>query len=188
MNNVNHSRRWIALAFLLPLAFAIAAESEAADAVPAFVSRNGITWDTTVGQMLEAEGFGEESEVDTASAGTITSYWFTDAQTGGENEDISYYFIKDRLAITCTRYMADSAYGFEARKDQIALQYGEPTETDTDKACEMINFIAGDYFHPDNMVEYCGWLLADGTRAYLFNLQGGICLFHFNEARMQSVK
>ena len=145
-----------------------------------FAIRNGVTWDTTVDEMLAAEGALSEDDYELSDAGDYTGYVFN---PDDEGTSIAYAFDEDQLMMVAEYYRSAPVEDYDVRLGELTTLYGAPSETDATHAKELFNaFEFGSL--DEGLTAISGWVLSDGTAVYLMIMYDEVYLFYFNETMM----
>jgi hypothetical protein len=165
----------------------LAPEPTSAPSADVFTFRNGVTWDTPVEKMLLAEGAQDGTDYETFAYGPNETYMFTTTDDAGNELQVAYAFHDGLPVFMAAYFVSDTEAGFAARREEYAAQYGEPTETDADAMFALFDIVSMGTVEHDSVQDFAGWLLKDGTRAYLLLADGEVYIFFMNEARILAV-
>jgi hypothetical protein len=155
---------WIAVVCFSLLLPALAA------ADTAFSFRNGITWDTTVSQMMAAEGITEgDGTYNTGAYNGFTNYYL-------KAHNVYYVFRGDQLA---TAYaLASDPYAATAAG--LTALYGAPADVSADTVATLLNQLSPN----SSFSDLTAWSLSDGTLAALLTVGGEAYVVYFNVQRI----
>lgn len=168
----NHLRMIVGLAVVLLMGFS------SATAETMFSIRNGITWNTTIEQLMVIEGIKEgDPDVYLLNDGRTTNLAFTDESTG-----YVFGYQNGELVIVACYFLTETMNTFSAQLAFMQTMYGEATEFDKGMANELYNAILPDevYITEEDIDSIAGWLFSDGTYVYVLDLHGDSVLIYFN--------
>ena len=158
----------------LCLALALLLFAGVADAA-AFAFR-GITWDSSVAQMMEAEGLTEGDGKYNYHYGNGYDFYYLKAK------NVYYVFRSDQPVIAYT-VLSGGAYAGELENKTAA--YGAPAEIGADTVCALINAVQGaGTVSSEDLANLAAWRLSDGTLAALFGIGGDTYMVYFQEQRI----
>ncbi|HPF87933.1 MAG TPA: hypothetical protein PK537_07750 [Candidatus Limiplasma sp.] len=158
-------------------ALALAAVCPAAQAGTAFTFGEGVTWASAVADVFAAEDVADTHQY---APYELNGYQIYDFYGGDETAlQTEYAFLDGALAFAAVCYDADD--GFVPRKSVLAALYGAPDETDPAHFSTLFAAVAADTLAADELENFAGWALADGTQVYLLTYAGSDYLFCFNE-------
>jgi hypothetical protein len=170
-----------AAVLVLVFLFALGA---AADAV--FTFRNGITWDSTVAEMMAAEGV-HEYDADfhqNAITDRFTRYYIQDRADG--TGDAFYVYQSDSPVMMYTNLPRDTkavpVYTIEVEENKAL--YGAPVGVTALDLYALMNVIWPDRLIPEDFGQVTAWRLSDGTLSVLFTFRGDTVMAYFQEARI----
>ena len=161
-------KRWVCLAAILTLL------SACATAAAALSLRNGVTWDTTVSQMLSAEGRADGGNVNRGDLNGITYFYIWNRD--GVTEDVYYAFRGDQL-LMLYMLLPGGADGYEAQKDAQTALYGSPADLTADAVGALVSQLYPNTY----LAQAAAWRLSDGSLAVLFTADGQCYLAYLNE-------
>ncbi|MFH1513171.1 MAG: hypothetical protein ABIG45_07430 [Bacillota bacterium] len=156
---------------------------------------NGITWDTTVEQMLAIEGVPEGETRDGYMEGDFLHHGFLHFADGPHVSFTVYIFRDEQL----THYGSNIGAYFQSEDavmpdifdEQLAAltgTYGEPTLTDTQHCLLAFNAVEADSLTAEDIVRYAGWDLGEGTALHLTHLlnefDDTVYTLYVNETRL----
>ena len=165
----------LALMLVCGAAFAETAEETA------FRFRNGVTWDTPAGMIAIAEGVTEESKIFTMPGEGFIAYVLQGRDFMDHAVTVAYYYKQGRLVAAGYFFAPDPAATFDTCLALFTPVYGEPAEADGKTAAALFNAVSPGALAEEEIAQIAAWLLSDGTRVYLLNLDGEMCFFCFNE-------
>ncbi len=169
----------LVLALALALFAAPAAAQEAAAEL-----EGGITWDTTVEQMLAAEGATANDNLNTYGVGDFLQYGF-DHNTGDVDAGFLYYIFKNDSLVMYGKNVVLSYLpeGTEMNAfidglvAQFTQRYGEPVYTDAQLFADALNTMEEGAVKPEDVDTFTGWDAGGGTDLYLVT-HGGDSLIY----------
>jgi hypothetical protein len=153
----------------------------AEDAV--FTFRNGITWDSTVAEMMAAEGVREYDANFHQNAITdrFTRYY---VQEGAG--DAFYVYQSDSPLMMYTNLPRDTkavpVYTIETEEN--TARYGAPASFTALDLYALMKVLWPDRLIPEDFGQVTAWQLSDGTLAALFTFRGEPIMAYFHEARI----
>ncbi len=154
---------------------------------------NGITWKTTIPLMKNAEGLAEDSEMDTYSVGDFTQYGTSRPAEGDNPESFVYYIFKlDQLVMFGNSFDSyalpedtDMTAVFGSQLARLSERYGEPTIDDRQRFVGLMDMLEEGAVSDEDIEQFAGWDLGNGTELYLMNVFGDSVLYVFaNTARL----
>ena len=169
-------RGGIALGLILTLLFSCAA------ADTAFSFRNGVTWASTVADMMAAEGLrdgGGNYNRHTQNGYTFFYLW----NRGGKTEDVYYVFRGDQ-PVTAYFLLSGGSDAYAAERERQTALYGSPADVSADTVAALLNAANPGSVRPDDFSRLTAWRLADGTVAALFTIGGDSYMAYFHEQRI----
>lgn len=178
---MKRSFRLFALLLALVILIPCAAAEDAAPATEetAFVFRNSVTWDTPAEAIAQAEGV-EETAFSKFQSDTLTGYTLQGVLVEAMPAVLSYYYQSEQLVAVWCMFKPIPAFGFDAWLAYYTGEYGEPTEFDTETVAALFNAVTPGALDEDEVLQLAGWLLSDGTRVYLHDIDGNLSLSCFN--------
>jgi hypothetical protein len=170
------------LTALVVLLCTLPAAAFAATTQEAFSFRNGITWNTTVDEMLAAEGVDSEEDYEYYDSGYAEMYMF-DVDMDGTWIQVAYGFVEDQPVLAAEYFEGEDKENFDLHQTELSQLYGQPTETDAVNAAPLLEALGSEDLD-DGLTAIVGWTLADGTRIYLMVMYDEIYTFYFNADRL----
>lgn len=156
----------------------------AADSI--FIFRSGNTWDSTVAEMMEAEGV-HEYDADfhqNAITDRFTRYYIQDRADG--KGDAFFVYQGDVPMMMYTNVPRDTkavpVYTIEAEK--CTALYGAPVGVTALDLYALMNVLWPDLLIPEDFGQVTAWRLSDGTLAVLFTFRGDTVMAYFHEERI----
>ena len=158
---------------------------------PAAELENGVTWDTTVQEMLDIEGATTEAAPQVYEDGDLTFYDVAH-EKDGRTVWVDYVFRRDSLAA----YFCDiSAYSAQEDEMDAALmkiadsqllkfivRYGDPTTWDYHSFAELMGVLGETGIKQEDFILYAGWQFADGTSLHvIYNVFDVVGYVYFND-------
>jgi len=144
----------------------------------AFSFRGGVTWDTTVDQMLAAEGL-SEADYNQKELGGYTFFYLK-----GKN----VYYVYRNVSGTdmlVQAYTVLSAEAYAAKLETLTAQFGAPADIEADTIITLMDTIYGSgSVTAGELTAFTAWRLADGTLAALFATGGAAYMAYFHEQRI----
>lgn len=151
----------LSLALLLQLSTAAAS---------AFAFRGGVTWSSTVADMLAAEGSAEgDGSYNYGEYNGFQNYYF-------KARNDYYVFRGDKLA---TAYALVTG-GYDAKAAELTALYGAPADISADTVGALLNRLSPNSHFSD----LTAWRLGDGTIAAVFSIDGVNYCAYFHEQRI----
>ena len=163
-----------------------AQEPEPADGdTDTFMLENGVGWDTTLQEVFQIVGedysaYYEDWEV-------YQELHYDERQLGGETVQIALLFLDDLPFAIAISYDRNSAITYETRLAEAVAQWGEPQETDAVHVLKLYTDALNSPVEAEQFEKVAGWTLADGTLAYLLQIDGYIGTAYFQEERTKTL-
>ena len=161
-------KRGFCLAITLVLLFACTA------AGAAFSMRNGITWDTTVSQMLEAEGRLDGGNINRGDYNGMTYFYLWNRD--GVSEDVYYAFRGDQLLMAYF-LLSGGAEAYASQADAQTAAYGTPADITADAVGALVSTLYPNTY----LASVTAWQLSDGSLAVLFTADGQCYMAFINQ-------
>lgn len=150
----------------------------AAMADTAFSFRNGVTWDTTIAEMMAAEGLQEGDGTYNRREDNGFIFFYL------KSKQVYYVFRGDRL-VNAYSPMAGGTYA--AQLEQQTARYGAPADISADTVSNLLNLMRPNSTAPDDFSDLTTWRLDDGTLAALFTINGESYMAYFHQQRIAGV-
>jgi hypothetical protein len=141
---------------------------------------SGVTWDMTVGAMMEAEGITDTAELDTYAYtfGDFVQYGFThEADESNPEVYILYVFKLGQLVMYGHSVDAssmpegtDMGAIFDSMLATMSEPFGEPMIEDAQRFISQMNLMEEGSIAEGDIKQFAGWDLGGGTEVYLMNL------------------
>ena len=170
MNRTIRTMTALALAALLMLCTPVALAQEL---------DNGVTWDTTVDEMLAIEGVALENVLMVVEGDAFTQYGFLRLSPGYVGVAV-YVYKAERLVmyggnVSTSMQQQKVAFGdvYAAILATLVEERGEPTITDPQRAMDASNAVTAGSFTDEMLVSAAGWDLGEGAVLYHVHLKDG---------------
>lgn len=178
---MNQNHKLFHVLLLLTMVVLVASAATATEDAPtAFVFRNGVTWDTAVEGLAQAEGLQGVSGFFKAEAEHFTVYALEGVLVEQVPAELCYYMKEEQLVAACYFFTRIPAFDFDAWNACFTAEYGDPTETDPAIVAALFNAVTPGALDVEEIDAMAGWVLADGTRVYMLDLEGDLMFFCFN--------
>ncbi|MBN1777323.1 MAG: hypothetical protein JW811_04295 [Clostridiales bacterium] len=170
--------------FILFLALALFT-ADAAAAEGTFTFRNGVTWDTTPEEMLNAEGLRLSSA--RVHSRDYNGYSFISIKEEGmDDESVFYIFREGELFMAYTTLPKDTGTVgvFDDAAAKYSVLYGTPVEMPGEVLSMMYNIFVPGSTVPEDFGRLLAWWLSDGTLAVLLGFRGTNVMSYLHEQRI----
>lgn len=144
-----------------------------------FLFRNGIIWDTTVAQMMAAEGLTEGDGTYNRQPYNGYTFFYLGNRDGGV--DVSYVYRGNEPVMV---YAVRSGDAYAAKYERLAGMYGAPADVSADTVSMLQNQLLPGRTIPGDFFYLVAWRLDDGTLAALFIIDGECFEAYFHERRI----
>lgn len=140
----------------------------------AFSMRNGITWDTTVSQMLEAEGRLDGGNINRGDYNGMTYFYLWNRD--GVSEDVYYAFRGDQL-LMAYYLLPGGAEAYASQAEAQKAAYGAPADITADAVGALVSTLYPNAY----LSSVTAWQLSDGSLAVLFTADGQCYMAFINQ-------
>ena len=173
--------------FVLALAaLLVCTGTAAADA--AFTFRHGVTWASTVADMMAAEGmhdYDADFHQNTISD-TYTRYYIMDADLGSI---AAFYVYHADTPVMMYITLPDDTRAvpvYELKAAEYTELYGAPADYTVEELYTLMDVIWTGHMTQADYTRVTAWTLADGTLAVLFTFRGDNVMAYFCTDRLES--
>ena len=180
---------------LLLLLSGLCAAAEEQDQEPYQRFGQSVNWDTTMVDMREIQGVGEDEELDEYSVGEYAQYGFAQTNEDGVEAYGFYIFRADQLAMYGVNMAVGDQAGetgaaglYEAYLAKLTEKYGDPTTEDKRRLTEVYAALGDGTMDEEEIRAFAGWDLGGGTELYLVNAYGQsvIYLYTYRDAILET--
>ena len=180
---MKHHGKWATalLLFLLPLLPGAAASAETP-----LSFRSGVTWNSTVADMMAAEGVREyDGNFHSNVIGDrFTRYYIQDRPNGAA---VAFYVYQgDEPVMMYTRLPADTMAVpvYDLKAEECTPFFGPPIPFTVLDLHKLLDVLWPGRIAPETLSRLTAWRLEDGTLASLFAIGGDTILAYLNDARI----
>lgn len=160
------------LAFLLLFCVASFAHAEEAAPEQSFTLRDGITWSSSLEDVIAAlpdEDVDVEEDCDDYLIGISAGLYADNVPVSTTDAEFVCLFYKEQPLMIYYGF-DDPQENFALIKDALTLKYGEPTTSNDNKAATrelFISILGQEYSSQIEINDYCCWSYGDDTRIYI---------------------
>lgn len=160
------------LAFLLLFCVASFAHAEEAAPEQSFTLRDGITWSSSLEDVIAAlpdEDVDVEEDCDDYLIGISAGLYADNVPVSTTDAEFVCLFYKEQPLMIYYGF-DDQQENFALIKDALTLKYGEPTTSNDNKAATrelFISILGQEYSSQIEINDYCCWFYGDDTRIFI---------------------
>ena len=155
-----------ALAFVIIAVMLLATLGAGAEELP-FTFRNGVQWEMTPEEVIQAEGVEPDVSAEMDSGYFINLY--NDVTVSNYSATLEYVFLNDALKLAVYDFIADvTAKDFKYLSDALSSVYGEQQPSEPETVYDILDTIVPGAYDLDALTDCAVWPLDEDTDIYIF--------------------